>query len=132
MISKTSIQSINALLELSHLSQGETEDVMRISKKIDAHHNYLGKVLQKLTREGLVVSQKGLNGGFRLAKPSSQIRLYEVVGAIEDVQRWQGCFMGRTQCSSVNSCSAHCHWKKIRRAYVNFLQNTTIADLGKW
>ncbi|MDE2026935.1 MAG: Rrf2 family transcriptional regulator [Candidatus Omnitrophica bacterium] len=131
MISKTSMQTINALLELSHLSQGQTEDVMHIAKKIHAHQNYLGKILQKLAHEGLVVSQKGLYGGFRLAKSPSQIRLYEVVESIEDVERWRGCFMGRPRCSSANSCGAHCHWRKIREAYVNFLQNTTIADLEK-
>jgi len=131
MISKTSLQIIKALLELSDLPQGGTEGVVRIAKRIRAPQNYLGKVLQRLAREGIVISKKGLNGGFRLARPSSKITLYEVVNSLEDLGRLDGCFMGRSSCCHSTPCSAHHRWSKAKGAYMDFLKGTTIADLKR-
>lgn len=131
MISKTSIQTIKALLELSKLQMGETEGAVRIAQRIHVPKNYLGKVLQRLARGGIVVSKKGLNGGFRLAKEPSAIRLYDVVASFEDVNRWEGCFLNQSICSEETACVMHQHWSKVRRGYINFLKNTTIADLNK-
>ena len=85
MISKTSLQVIKALLELAELPKGKSEGVVRIAKRIRAPENYLGKVLQRFVHDGVVISQKGLYGGFRLAKTPAEIRLYDVVGSLEDL-----------------------------------------------
>ncbi len=129
MISKTSLQIIKALLELAKLPIGESEGVVRIAEKIKAPQHYLGKVLQGLVREGIVASQKGLNGGFRLAKMPKDICLYDIVSSLEDVKSWEGCFMGKSICSDQSACSAHQYWKSAREAYISFLKKTTIADL---
>ncbi|MBF0504620.1 MAG: Rrf2 family transcriptional regulator [Candidatus Omnitrophica bacterium] len=129
MISKTSLQTIKALLELAHLPSGKTEGVGSIARRIRAPQNYLGKVLQRLVKEGVVVSQKGLNGGFRLAQMPAQISLYDVVSSLEDIKRWEGCFMGKSICSGSTACSMHKRWEGVRSAYIDFLKNTTIADL---
>ena len=129
MISKTSVQTIKALLELAKLPMGETEGVVRIAQRIRVPQNYLGKVLQGLVKEGVVVSKKGLNGGFRLARLPQEISLYDVVGSLEDIKRWEGCFMGKSVCSEATACPAHRRWEAVRRAYIDFLKNTTIANL---
>ena len=131
MISKTSLQIIKALLELADLPEGKAEGVVHIAQKIHAPQNYLGKVLQRLVRDGLVISKKGLNGGFRLAKMPSEISLYDVVNSLEDVTRWEGCFMGRGTCNGSTPCSVHNRWAKARGAYMKFFKNTSIADLKK-
>ena len=129
MISKTSLQVIKALLGLAQLPEGKSEGVVRIAKRIRAPQNYLGKVLQRFVHDGVVISQKGLYGGFRLAKAPAEISLYDIVGSLEDLKQWEGCFMGKTICSESSPCSAHSKWSKARGAYIEFLKNTTIADL---
>ncbi|MDE1920449.1 MAG: Rrf2 family transcriptional regulator [Candidatus Omnitrophica bacterium] len=131
MISKTSLLTIKALLELSRLPLGQTEGVGSIAKKIQAPQNYLGKVLQRLAAEGIVVSKKGLKGGFRLSKDPSQMNLYNIVDILEDVKEWEDCFMGKKPCSESTPCCAHKRWDIVRRAYADFLKNTTIADLQR-
>ena len=129
MISHTTTDIINALLELSRLPSGQSEGAVRIAQKIHAPRNYLAKTLQKLARQGLVASQKGLNGGFRLAKPAAEIRLYDVVEVVEDLGRFSRCCMGRGACSSRKPCSLHNRWQKVQHEYIDFLQGTTIADI---
>jgi Rrf2 family iron-sulfur cluster assembly transcriptional regulator len=131
MITKTSIDTIKALAELAKLPEGKAEGVSYIAQRIKAPQNYLGKTLQRLVKEGIVKSQKGLNGGFRLAKAAKDIRLYEIVSTLEDFSRWEGCFMGNGQCGGGKNgmCVMHNRWKIVRESYIDFLKNTSIADI---
>ncbi len=129
MLNKTSIQAIKAFLELARLPEGECAGVGDVARTINAPKNYLGKLLQSLTGEGLVTSQKGLGGGFRLSRPPEKIRLMDIVEPIERVSRWSGCLLREGKCSSSRPCSVHDHWKAVRDAYFHFLEQTSLADL---
>lgn len=131
MISKTSTQVINALVELARLPQGQYSGVKAIAQRIQAPQNYLGKMLQYLCTHGLVISQKGLNGGFRLGRDPKTIFLYEVVEPVEKVSLWSECALGQKKCSETNPCAVHHRWKTVRNAYYGFLKTTSIADLLK-
>ncbi len=129
MISKTSTQVINALVELARLPEGQYEGVKSIAKKIKAPQNYLGKMLQYLCMHKIVVSQKGLGGGFRLGKNPKEISLYSIVEPIENVSFWSECALGLKKCSDVNPCAVHNRWKVVRNAYYSFLRTIYISDL---
>lgn len=129
MISKSSLQAIKALAELAKLPEGQFAGAVSIAEKIQAPTNYLGKLLQQLAAYGVVISQKGVGGGFRLGKAPDKISLYDVVECLEDIDRWSRCFMGNEQCSDSAPCSAHLKWKAIREANLNFLKEITLANL---
>src|SRR5690606_22367424 len=91
--------------------------------------NYLGKLLQGLVQEGVVVSQKGMGGGFCLARKPSEITLYDVVNPVDHVARWEGCFMGRPACDANNPCAVHHEWAAVRNAYLKMLKGSTLANV---
>ncbi|MBI2605738.1 MAG: Rrf2 family transcriptional regulator [Deltaproteobacteria bacterium] len=133
MISKTGLHAIRALVELAALPEGSYAGASNIAKQIGAPQNYLGKLLQVLSRAGVVVSQKGVGGGFRLAKKAEATSLYEVIDPIDPIEhvvRWKGCFLGGPKCSPKRSCKAHKSWTVAREAYLKFLKETSIADLS--
>ena len=129
MISKTSLDSIKALVFLARLTQGEWKGTVDIASTIGAPANYLGKSLRALAAEGLVLSQRGQGGGFALAKSPSKISLFEVIGVLEDVSRLSKCIWGFTECEDSAPCPLHSRWKDIRNLYLNLLRRTTIDDL---
>ena len=129
MLSKSSTQVINAFVELAKLPQGQCKGAASIAKQIKAPQNYLGKLLQNMSSKGLVVSQKGLGGGFRLCKDPSKIMLYDIVEPIDDVEVWKECALGLKKCSDRTPCAVHTQWKSIREVYSGFLRKTSIADL---
>lgn len=130
MISKTGIHAIKALAALAELPEGAYAGAGSIARRIGARANYLGKMLQALAGAGLVVSQKGLGGGFRLARAAGQISLFDVIEPIDHVSRWGGCFMGRESCSEDNPCQMHARWGKVRDEYLDLLRQTTIEELA--
>src|SRR5262249_36459396 len=101
----------------------------KVAQEIGAPQNYLAKLLQTLAHEGLLQSQKGRDGGFRLARDSRRISLLDVVEPIEQIGRWSGCIVGRPECSDADPCPIHYRWKSVREAYLKLLQRTTLADL---
>ena len=130
MINKSSLLAIRALAKLGQLPPGECEGASSIAKKIDAPANYLGKLLQMLAAQGLIVSQKGKGGGFRLEKSPKKITLFDVVSAIEDMDKWSRCFLGREECLESSPCHVHHQWKKVRETNIKFLESINVYDLG--
>lgn len=129
MLSKTGLHAVRALVALARLPHGAFAGAANLAADIGAPQNYLGKLLRNLAEQGLLESQKGLGGGFRLARDPSEITLLEVVEPIEHISRWSGCILGLTSCSDSEPCPLHERWKTVRTAYVQMLQRTSLADL---
>lgn len=129
MITKTGLHAVRAMVALARLPEGVYGGAAKIAHEIRAPQNYLGKLLQALARAGLVISQKGLGGGFRLARDADEITLYDVVEPLEHLSRWSGCLLGQRECSDEAACGIHEQWKRVRNAYLRLLTRTTISDL---
>jgi Rrf2 family protein len=130
MISRTALHAVRAMAVLADQPKNSYVGAGEIAEVIDAPRNYLGKLLQTLAEEGLVESQKGKGGGFRLARRPSAVSLYDIVEPIDHISRWQGCFMGRQKCSGENPCAVHSRWQIVRDSYLAFLRETTLDDLA--
>ena len=129
MLSKTSLHTMRAMVALARLPEGAYAGAAAIAQDIGAPQNYLGKLLRNLADEGLVESQKGLGGGFRLARGAHLITLLDVVEPIDHISRWSGCILGLSACSDVTPCAMHERWKAVRTAYLQMLSQTTLAEL---
>lgn len=131
MISKTEVHALTALAALARIPDGGYLGAAEIADMIGAPPNYLGKLLKALGDEGLVESQKGKGGGFRLTRNASSISLLEVMEPVGRVSRMAGCFLGRPQCSDSDPCAVHDQWIKARTSYFEFLSGMTVADLAR-
>lgn len=129
MLTRTGMHAVRALMALARLPHRDYAGVAHIARAIAAPQNYLGKLLKVLADEGLLESQKGLGGGFRLGKDAQEISLFDVVEPLEHVSRWAGCILGQKECSDEAACPLHEQWKGVRGAYLRMLTETTLADL---
>lgn len=130
MITKTGIYGIRAMLALAKLPEGEYAGVPRIAELVDVPQSYLSKLLQILARPGLVRSQRGLGGGFRLARDPASISLYDIVEPLEQIERWSGCFLGNPVCSEEHPCALHSRWKEVQQAYLSMMRRSTLSELA--
>jgi Rrf2 family protein len=129
MLSKTALHAVRAVLALAKLPADTYAGAGAVAREVGAPQNYLGKLLKALADQGLLKSQKGLGGGFRLARDPDQITLFDIVEPIEHISRWSGCILGRPQCSEINPCAIHERWKAVRDSYLRMLRETTVAEL---
>src|SRR5512137_986694 len=104
MISQTSTHALKALAALGG-PQEEFLGASELARQVKAPANYLGKLLRQLSRAGIVEGRKGGNGGFRLARPGSDIILFDALAPIEHLGRVNRCLMGKPRCNG--SCPVH-------------------------
>lgn len=130
MISKTGVHAALALTMMAQARQGEYVGAVTIAKEIGAPQNYLGKLLNNLASEGLLESQKGFGGGFRLARKPADISLFDIIEPIDKVSRWSGCLLGKGSCTPDSPCAVHDRWKHVREEFLRFLKDTSVEDLA--
>ena len=93
MISQTTEYALRAVVWLaSHPDRALTAQQIAAATRVPA--GYLAKVLQGLSRAGLLHSQRGLGGGFTLARPASELSIWEVVQAVDPIRRIRECPLG--------------------------------------
>jgi Rrf2 family protein len=129
VISKTEEYALRAVV---HLARDQTDGPRRtteVAEAIDIPANYLSKILHRLGRHGVVASERGRHGGFRLGREASEITLADVVAPFGALEGRQRCLLGLKECSDEHPCGAHERWKIVRRATSEFFAETTVADV---
>lgn len=92
--------------------------------------SYLAKIIQTLARKGIVQTQRGIGGGVTLARPPTDITLFDLCVALSDPAVEHNCMLGTAQCSDDRACPAHRFWTTQRARYHEFLKSTTLADVA--
>ena len=85
----------------------EFTPIKELTAKLDIPYHFLAKILQKLTRKGILFSLKGPTGGFRLADEPEKITLFQIVEVIDGNTLVTSCIMGFPECSGKNPCAVH-------------------------
>jgi Rrf2 family protein len=91
---------------------------------------YLAKILLTLTRKGFLVSLRGSKGGVKLAQDPSKTSLHEICVAMDDPITKVRCMLNTADCSDDRACPCHTFWKEHRGAALEFLEKTTLQEIG--
>ncbi len=128
MLTQTSDYALRALVYLAHDPEDGYHQTRDLAGALNVPANYLGKILQLLSHHRIVESQRGMHGGFRLAKLPEQIRLYDVLQALDSVPTDPECpiIAGGRQ---LELCGLHRRFASMTRTYVAFLKDTCLGDL---
>ena len=97
-ISEGSNLAIHALAYLAHKHSSEALTVATIAKELGVSKDHLGKVMQRLTRQGFVYSKRGPRGGFTPARQPSEVTLLEIIEAVEGPLNSRRCMLGNPIC----------------------------------
>jgi Rrf2 family protein len=130
-LSTTTVHALRAIAVLADQPEGVAVQGRELARKLRMPPDYLAKVLGRLARAGVVRATRGAKGGYRLARPPDRIRLGEIVRPLEGARARPGCLLrpGRP-CERNGACSAHDAWSGVKAAYEEFLERTTVADVG--
>jgi len=132
MFSKTCEYAIRAVLFIAQKSgDGSKVGIREIAKGIDSPEHFIAKILQDLSRKGLIQSQKGPAGGFYLEKTSLDATLADVVRAVDGDRIFTGCALGLKQCSESKPCPLHHEFKKIRENILRLLQSSSLGEFNR-
>jgi len=106
-----------------------TANVAEVARAMHIPKTFLAKILQRLSKKGILVSTRGVKGGFRLAKKPSDISLLDIMEAIQGPAGINLCVIDSKKCRLSPHCSVHPVWVDIRKEVERRLQKQTIASL---
>jgi Rrf2 family protein len=131
MLTRTAGYALHAALVIAEGEQ-RGESAQRAHEVADAlgiPSSYLAKILQTLARSGVLTSERGRNGGFRLARPADQTPLLDVIAPFDDLGKERQCLLGHGACSDVGACPAHKEWREASAPAFRFFERRTLADM---
>lgn len=123
--------AVRVMVHLAGLPPGSRVSRGDLSIAADCPEQFLAKVLQSLTRAGLVISHRGNTGGFELDALHRSASVLEVVEAIEGPIRLNLCLSGERVCNRQEWCPAHQVWAEAQGAMLEVLRKATIDVLAQ-
>jgi len=132
MLARRTEYAIRALVFISLQNRkGRIPLIPEICREIEAPQAFTAKILQTLSRQRLVSSLKGRGGGFFFDDENKDIRLYDVIYALQGDGLFVNCGFGLKNCSDINPCPLHEEYKIVRDNYYRIVKDETIASLSQ-
>ncbi len=131
LFSRSSSHAIRALTYLAMQPLGKLSGTREISEREHIPRPFIPKVLLPLRRARLVLSSRGIRGGYELAVPPEQINLLAIVRCMNGAPL-NDCVLEDHPCSSPHECVLHPCWGIVRELWLGYLERTTLADLVRF
>jgi Rrf2 family protein len=119
------------LIALKHLAarRAKSASAKEIADRYRIPLPLLSKVLQQLSKNGLLLSVQGTNGGYRLAKAANSITVLEVVRTIDGPIILTSCFTEHKECDQSSQCTVREPLRRVHESILSLLDSISIADL---
>jgi FeS assembly SUF system regulator len=89
----------------------------------------VSKILKLLVREGLLMSHRGVKGGYSLTRPPGEITMAEIIAALEGPIAITECVDVSSDCSHEQLCPVRSNWQRINAAVRGALEGITLAEM---
>lgn len=130
MIQSTATKyAIRAVCHLAHLEPGSRAQAREISEALSIPQAFLSKILQDLTKKGILSSTKGPTGGFELNCSPTETSLYALVHAVEGPRPEGECLLGLSLCADETKCPIHDTWKEICDSFRESMKGISLMDV---
>jgi Rrf2 family protein len=123
--------AVRLMIHLAGLPLGARASRVALAEAGEIPEHFVGKILQTLTRAGLIASHRGVHGGYTLAQAPESMTLLEVVEAVEGPTQLNICVQPGLTCSRKPWCPAHFVWLEAQEAMTAVLRKATVAKLAQ-
>lgn len=127
MISQTIEYALRAMTYLASLEHGVSVNSQTIADRTKVPQGYLSKILRDLVVAELITSWRGPNGGFRLTNRGGRITIFDIVNAVDPIQRITRCPLGNPH--HMELCPLHSRLDNALDTIEREFKRTTLTDL---
>jgi Rrf2 family transcriptional regulator, iron-sulfur cluster assembly transcription factor len=130
ILSKSFGYALRSVLYVAMMNN-ETRNIQQqeIAEKLGVPRHFLGKVMKRLVKIGMIDSSKGHSGGYIMNQRTLSIPLIELVTLIEGDALFKTCIIGFKKCNEKNPCPLHNQIMETRKQMIKTFSETKIGDL---
>ena len=129
-LSKKADYALMAMKHLATHADGASASAREIAAAYDIPVELMAKILQRLARSGLVLSLQGTRGGYRLARPTAQITVADIIQAIDGPLTVTACSTEAENCGQYSKCSVRDPLWKIKDRIISALSECTLQEIS--
>ena len=122
--------ALQAVTYMALKPDGKNTSIAELAGALNIPFHFLAKILQRLSRKGLLLSTRGATGGFAPRLPLEEMTLYRIVEALDGPDFTRKCLLGFPSCSDEQPCAVHSEWGKVRHAVYEMLESRNILEVG--
>jgi len=122
--------AMRVMIHLAKLPPAERALLPALAAATAAPESFLSKVLQALSRAGLITSQRGQSGGFAILARGRQASMREVIEAIDGPLFLNVCLISKRACGRSKWCPAHPVWVQAQQAMMEVLSGAVVQELA--
>lgn len=131
VLSNASIYGLRALIYLASKNREKAYvSIGEMSETMDISFHFLTKILQTLTKKGILESYRGPSGGVALTRPPDQIYMVEIVRILEGDDYFDTCFLGFPDCGKAAPCPMHNFWQSVKDVFREQFETTSLDELS--
>jgi len=130
-LSTTSQYAIRVMIFISQNSDIKLFHAKDISEKLSIPYKYLTKIMSKLVEANIITSTRGREGGYSIAKKSVNIKMVDLVKAVDNSLHETACVLGIGLCDENEKCALHDEWREPKKSMLKMFHNTTLEDVSK-
>ena len=122
----------NIIRSIVYLSKKENiVQVKQISEDLNVPFHFLAKNMQIVNKAGLVEAKKGPRGGIKLAKAPQEIKVMDIIKAVDGDRYFDECLLGIGLCDSENPCALHEEWAKRKDELIALFEAISLEDISR-
>lgn len=130
IITRATEYAVRAVLYMSRQPMGQIIYKKDICKTQDITPAFLTKIFQPLIKDGIIGSQRGVGGGFFLARTPAKITLFDIINSQEGPVHLNQCLIEDGKCDREIFCPVHGAWDEIRKDFMTILKRYDFASLA--
>ena len=128
-LSTTGRDGLRALIDLALYSENETVSIQSIARRQNISDSYLEQLMRKLRSAGLIVSVRGAQGGYKLARPANEISVGDVLRALEGSLEAVTCGGEDNSCQGADLCVTKFVWERINSSIRDTVDSIKLSQL---
>ncbi len=129
VLHNTTQYAIRILNYMANESTDRLVSAKTLSEKLDIPYKFLTKIMTNLVKEEFVVSIRGREGGFELARPANEINIGQILDVISGSLENSSCILGIDRCGEKKKCALHDQWLTPKKMIRQMFENTTLDML---
>ncbi|MDC1068767.1 Rrf2 family transcriptional regulator [Candidatus Kapabacteria bacterium] len=131
LLSKSCIYGIRASIFVAiKYEEDKYLSIPQIANELQLSSHFLTKILQKLTIKEILLSYRGPNGGVKLKNNPEEVKLLEIIEAIDGLTLFEECALGLEGCGMYYPCPLHYSWSKHRESLMELFERETLKSLA--
>ena len=120
--------AVTAALDLALHESNDFISISDLALRQSIPGPYLEQLFRNLRKAGILISHRGPGGGYKLSRPSNEIKIGHIISAVEDRMDATQC-SGEGNCSAGSKCLAHNLWTDLNHQVQSFLMDKSLEDV---